>query len=199
MLNPIPERILNRMRELERLDATDRLDGTPTSRRLRQVTPDTGRFLALLAATTPPGVLVEIGTSAGYSTLWLALAAMETARKITTFEYDDAKAERARETFHLAGVESVVELVVADARQGLPGLAGIAFCFLDIEKEFYQDCFDLVVPRLVTGGYLVADNVISHRETLVSFLEQAMQDDRVDALVVPIGKGVLVCRKGPAG
>ena len=199
MFNPIPELILERMRQLERLDAIDRQDGTPTSRRLRQVTPDTGRFLTLLAASAPPGMLVEIGTSAGYSTLWLALAAMETARKITTFEFDAAKAERARETFRMAGVESVVDLVVADARQGLRALNGISFCFLDIEKELYLECYEIVVPRLVSGGFLVADNVISHREALVSFLDNAMQDVRVDALVVPIGKGVLACRKGPTG
>jgi len=195
MFNPIPERVLNRMRQLERQDAADRLDGTPTSRRLRQISPETGRFLALLAASAPPGKWVEIGTSAGYSTLWLALAAMETGRKVITFDVDPAKVALARETFRLAGVEDWVEPVEADARQQLPALEDISLCFIDTEKELYLDCYELVVPRMVVGGILVADNAISHRVELAAFLKRVMQDNRVDALVVPIGMGNLLCRK----
>ena len=195
MFNPIPERVLNRMRQLERQDAADRLDGTPTSRRLRQISPETGRFLALLAALAPPGKWVEIGTSAGYSTLWLALAAMETGRKVITFDVDPAKVALARETFRLAGVEDWVEPVEADARQQLPSLEDISLCFIDTEKELYLDCYELVVPRMVVGGILVADNAISHREELAALLERVMRDKRVDALVVPIGMGDLLCRK----
>jgi len=195
MFNPIPERMLNRMRQLERQDEADRLDGTPVSRRLRQISPETGRFLALLAASAPPGKWVEIGTSAGYSTLWLALAAMETGHNVITFDVDPAKVELARETFRLAGVEGWVEPVEADARQQLPALEGISFCFIDTEKELYLDCYELAIPRLVAGGILVADNAISHRVELAAFLERVMQDNRVDALVVPIGMGNLLCRK----
>ena len=183
------------MRQLERQDAADRLDGTPTSRRLRQISPETGRFLALLAASAPPGKWVEIGTSAGYSTLWLALAAMETGRKVITFDVDPAKVALARETFRLAGVEDWVEPVEADARQQLPALEDISLCFIDTEKELYLDCYELVVPRMVVGGILVADNAISHREELTALLERVMRDKRVDALVVPIGMGDLLCRK----
>lgn len=71
----------------------------------------------------------------------------------------------------------------------------IAFCFLDAEKEVYAECYEAVVPRLVQGGLLVADNAINHRETLQPMLERALHDERVDALVVPIGKGELVCRR----
>ena len=195
MFNPIPERVLNRMRQLERQDAADRLDGTPISRRLRQISPETGRFLALLAALAPPGKWVEIGTSAGYSTLWLALAAMETGRKVITFDVDPAKVALARETFRLAGVEDWVEPVEADARQQLPSLEDVSLCFIDTEKELYLDCYELVVPRMVVGGILVADNAISHREELAALLERVMRDKRVDALVVPIGMGDLLCRK----
>jgi caffeoyl-CoA O-methyltransferase len=195
MFHPIPERILSRMKQLERQDEADRLDSTPVSRRLRQIPSETGRFLALLAASAPPGKWVEIGTSAGYSTLWLSLAAMETGHKVITFDVDPAKVALARETFRLAGVENWVEPVEADARQQLPGLNEISFCFIDLEKELYLDCYELVVPRMVAGGILVADNAISHQEGLATFLERVMQDKRVDALVVPIGKGDLLCRK----
>lgn len=71
----------------------------------------------------------------------------------------------------------------------------IGFCFLDAEKEVYQACYDAVVPRLVPGGILIADNAINHRQTLQPMLDAALADERLDALIVPIGKGELVCRK----
>ena len=74
MFSEIPTSVLDRMSELELRDAKDRADGTPRLERLRQVPPETGRFIALWAAAAPKGSIIEVGTSAGYSTLWLALA-----------------------------------------------------------------------------------------------------------------------------
>lgn len=195
MLNDIPQRILARMRELEQIDARDRSDGTPRPERLRQIPPETGRFIALLAAMAPPGRFIEIGASAGYSTLWLALACRLAGRTVTTFEVLDEKVRLARQTFETAGVLDVVELVQGDALDRLSDIPDVSFCFLDAEKEIYAECYELVVPNMVSGGVLVADNAISHEETLRPMLERALADDRVDALVVPIAKGEFVCRK----
>ncbi len=195
MFHPIPTAILERMQALERIDARDRQDGTPRMQRLRQITPETGRFLSLLAANAPAGEILEIGTSAGYSTLWLALACQPAGRKLTTFEVLPEKVKLARETFRLTGVEATVKLVEGDARKRLAEYEKIAFCFLDAEKEIYAECYELVVPRLVPGGWLVADNAIDFKETLQPMLDRALADERVDGLVVPIGKGELVCRK----
>ena len=195
MLHNIPEAILKRMRDLEAIDTRDRIDGTPRSERLRQVPPDTGRFLTLQAASAPPGVFIEIGASAGYSTLWLALAARERNTKIITFEISEDKACLSRETFKQAKVDDVVQLIVGDARQYLKNYKDIAFCFLDSEKEDYIELYELIVPRLKPGGLLIADNVISHAEALSEMVALAKNDNRVDAVVVPLGKGELLCRK----
>jgi len=195
MFHNIPIAILDRMKLLEELDEKDRLDGTPRLQRLRQIPPETGKFLALLAAESPQGAIIEIGTIAGYSTLWLAVAARARGRKLVTFEVLPEKVKLARETFRLAGVENTVELIAGDAREYLSNYDNIAFVFLDAEKEVYGDCYELVVPCLARGGLLVADNAINHRETLAPMLARALNDDRVDALIVPIGKGELVCRK----
>ena len=195
MFHHIPHQILRRMQYLEELDAQERQAGVPRTKRLRQVPPDTGRFIALLAAAAPEGHYIEIGTSAGYSTLWLALACRSLNKTVTTFEVLDSKAKLARETFRLAEVEDVVDFVHGDAIQFLPDCKNIAFCFLDAEKEMYQACFDIVIPNLVPGGLLVADNTISHEEVLRPMIDKALTDQRVDALIVPIGKGELVCRK----
>lgn len=195
MFDTITPAMRERMQMLEQIDARDRQDGTPQSRRLRQVPPATGRFLAILAASAPAGAVIEIGTSAGYSTLWLSLACLAANRPITTFEVDEDKVRIARETFAQAGVDSLITQVHGDARDHLPRMSDIAFCFLDAEKGIYADCYELVVPRLVPGGLLLADNVLSHRETLEPLTDRAQADERVDAVIVPIGQGVLLCRK----
>ena len=183
------------MHKLEQIDSRDRTDGTPRMKRLRQIPRDVGKFIAIVAAAAPAGRLIEIGTSAGYSTLWLALACRAAGRKITTYEISDEKAELARETFTAAGVEDVVEFVHGDALDLLPSSKDIAFCFLDAEKEIYGRCYEAIVPAMAPGGFLVADNAISHRAELRPLLDRASQDQRVDALIVPIGKGELVCRR----
>jgi predicted O-methyltransferase YrrM len=195
MFHTIPKAIKERMDYLESLDKEDRLAGKSPLGRLRQVPPETGKFIALLAATAPEGTYLEIGTSGGYSAMWLSLACKELGRKLITFEVLEEKAKLARETFKVTGLEDVVELIFGDAKKYLQNYKNVAFCFLDAEKEDYLDCYEKVVPNLVKGGILVADNVISHKEVLEPMLERALTDDRVDALIVPIGRGELVCRK----
>jgi predicted O-methyltransferase YrrM len=195
MLNEIPVAVRKQMEELERIDARDRTDGTPRMKRLRQIPPEVGKFIAILAAMAPKGRWIEIGTSAGYSTLWLALACRTKSHQITTYEILEEKAQLARRTFAAADVNDVVELVQRDALDHLRNGNEIAFCFLDAEKEVYAQCYEAVVPLMVSGGIIVADNAINHRATLQPMLDRALSDDRVDALIVPIGKGELVCRR----
>ena len=195
MFHDIPESVRKRMTFLEAADARDRQDRTPRLERLRQVPPETGRFLALLAAGAPEGRVLEIGTSAGYSSLWLGLACRARGVRLTTFEVLPEKAELARETFTMTGMEAVIELVHGDARDHLPKMERIGFCFLDAEKESYPECYGLVVPKLVPGGLFLADNLISHTDFLQPFREQVGADPRVDSLVVPVGKGLLLARR----
>jgi hypothetical protein len=96
MFSEITPRMLERMAFLEDLDKKDRDDGTPRMQRLRQIPPETGKFIALLASNCPPGQLVEIGTSAGYSTMWLSLAAKERNIKVKTFELLEEKIRTSR-------------------------------------------------------------------------------------------------------
>jgi caffeoyl-CoA O-methyltransferase len=195
MYHTIPEPILKRMHLLEERHAQEKLDGSPLLQRLRQIPPETGKFLALLCASAPAGGVLEVGTSGGYSSLWLTLACQERGDRLTTFEILEEKVARAKETFEAASVSSQIQLIHGDARHVISGHANVAFCFLDAEKDVYTDIYEKVVPNLVRGGILAADNVNSHAEELGSFTTLAENDPRVDALVMPIGKGVLVCRK----
>jgi predicted O-methyltransferase YrrM len=152
-------------------------------------------WVAMPAASAPAGRIIEIGTSAGYSTLWLILAARATRRRVTTFEIDAARVELARATFAAAAVADLIDLVQGDAVAHVANYDDIGFCFLDAEKDVYEACYELVVPRMVSGGILVADNAISHEAVLRPMLARALRDDRVDSVLVPIGQGNLVCRK----
>ncbi len=195
MFHEIPEVIKRRMEYLEDRDRRDRIDNTSRMERLRQIPPETGKFLSILAASAPKGQFIEVGTSAGYSTLWIALACQHIGITLTTFEILKEKADLARETFQMTNLGNNVELIEGDARNYLVNYKNIAFCFLDAEKEIYEECYNVVIPNMVKGGILVADNAINHYETLKPMLEKALADERVDALIVPIGKGELVCRK----
>lgn len=195
MFHEIPELIKRRMEFLEDRDRRDRIDNTSRMERLRQIPPETGKFLSILAASAPKGKFIEIGTSAGYSALWIALACQQIGSTLTTFEILKEKADIARETFQMTNLGNNVELIEGDARDYLASYKNIAFCFLDAEKEIYEECYNLIVPNMVKGGILVADNAINHYETLKLMLDKALTDKRVDALIVPIGKGELVCRK----
>jgi predicted O-methyltransferase YrrM len=195
MFNDLSATVLEVMRELEARDERDREDGTPHLERLRQITPDTGRFIALWAASVPAGAMIEIGTSAGYSALWLAQACHLRRRSLTTFEILPEKARLARATFERTGVTDVVHLVEGDFLDHADDFTDVAFCFLDAEKDVYEACYDVVVPKMVPGAILIADNATSHREDLQTFIDRVSDDDRVDAMVASVGKGELVCRR----
>ena len=195
MFNDLSADVLEVMHELEARDKRDRDDGTPHLERLRQITPDTGRFIALWAASVPAGAMIEIGTSAGYSALWLAQACRLSGRSLTTFEILPAKAQLARATFDRTSLTDVIRLVEGDFLDHADDFTDVGFCFLDAEKDVYEACYDIVVPKMVPGAILIADNATSHREDLQSFIDRVLEDDRVDAMVATVGKGELVCRR----
>lgn len=195
MFEGISEAMAARMRELEAVDAADRVDGTPHARRLRQVSPDTGRFLALLAASAPAGDLVEVGTSAGYSALWLSLACRARGGALTSIDRDPDKLVLAEETLGRTGTADVVRLVRGDALEALAAMDSLAFAFIDANRDVLLACARCVTDRLVPGGILTADNVISHAHEIPGVVEAILGDARLDGVVVPIGSGVLLARR----
>jgi caffeoyl-CoA O-methyltransferase len=196
VFHDIPDSMRETMQRLEALDAEQRHEGVPTAQRLCAVPPETGRFLALLAAAAPDGALIEIGTSGGYSTMWLSLAAQVRGQRVRTFEQSQTKLAVARDTFARTAIGDLVDITEGDVREHLPGCRDIAFCFMDHEKSQYIECYDMLVPAMVAGGMLAADNILSHKEVLEPFVAHVTADSRVDAVVVPIGKGLLFARKG---
>jgi len=120
---------------------------------------------------------------------------MERGIKLKTFEVLNEKIQMAKETFKVTDMTNFIELVEGDALNYIKNYKNIGFCFLDAEKEVYESCYDLIIPNMAKGGILIADNAINHYKTLKPMIDKALADDRVDAMVLPIGKGELLCRK----
>ena len=176
------------MRELEEQTERDQ-------RSLRSVSEDVGRCLSLLAMSAPRGAFLELGTSGGYSSLWLSLAARARGVTLTTVELDEKKVALAQENISRAGAGGSVQAVHGDALDYATRFQEIAFCFSDLQPpELNGKIYEKAVPRLVPGGLLVIDNVTSPR-LQTELLNRAESDPRVDCVLLPFPKGDLICRR----
>jgi predicted O-methyltransferase YrrM len=165
--------------------------------RLRNVEPETAGMLALLLRTTEARRVLEIGTSNGYSTLWLADAASDTDGKVTTIEFDAPRAEMARKNFARAGLMDRIELRCEDAAQSLRESSDDAwdFVFLDAERSQYVRYWNDLVRALRPLGMLAVDNVVSHADEVADFRALVERREGVVSALVPIGAGVLLVTK----
>ena len=198
MLQNVPEKILKRMQWLEELNQKEKTGEISIEHfdRLRQIPPETGRFLFMMALCAPEGNFIEIGTSAGYSTLWITLACLQLNNKtITTFELDKRKIGMAKETFEQADVSKYIHLIEGNVLDHLTHYHGLTFCFLDTEKSLYLDCYETIIPNMKKGGLLLADNVISHQTDLMPMIDRVIADNRMCSMIVPIGQGILLSKK----
>jgi len=169
----------------------DRLD------RLRNVEPDTARLLGVLVRATGARRLLELGTSNGYSTLWLADAAKSMEGLVVSVDIDPARTAQARA--HLAEVrlDSFVELHTRDAADTLRDSADGSWdmIFLDAERPAYAGYWPDLVRVLRPGGLLVIDNVLSHAEEVRDLRQLADSDRSVSQALAPTGAGALLIVK----
>jgi predicted O-methyltransferase YrrM len=130
-------------------------------RGMMNVSVEDGRLLRLLAETLGAKHVVEIGTSNGYSAIWVCLALRKTGGKLTTFEIDAHRASLARRNFERAGVESMVTLIEGDAHKEVGKLSdAIDLLFLDADKKGYLDYLNKLLPLVRPGGLIVAHNMV---------------------------------------
>jgi len=166
----------------------DRLD------RFRNVEPETAELLGVLVRARAAPRVLEIGTSNGYSTIWLADAVQATNGSLVSLEIDPARTALAREHLARAGLDDVADLRTADAGQALAAFAEDAFdvVFLDAERPAYPGYWPDLVRTLAPGGLLAVDNVLSHAAEVEAFRGIVAADERVTPALVPIGAGVLL-------
>lgn len=163
-------------------------------KRWRNVEPETARVLAVLVRALAPRRLLELGTSNGYSTIWLADAARSVGGSLVSVEIDPTRVERARENLTQVGLGDIVELRVGNAETTLSTSADGEwdFIFLDAERPAYPGYWPDLVRVLAPRGLLAVDNVISHASELVEFRDLVAGDERVIEVVCPTGAGALL-------
>lgn len=135
------------------------------------VSEEDGRFLRVLIASTGATHVLEIGAASGYSAIWMGLGLRQTGGRLTTIEYDPARAREAAENIRRAGLSDVVTVIAGDAFTEVPKLAGnLDLVFLDAWKPDYKKFFDMVFPRVRPGGLFLAHNVINKKSEMGDFL-----------------------------
>ena len=176
--------------ELARFGDDNDARETERARRMLNITPETGRLLWILARSARATRILEVGTSNGYSTIWLADTARATGGRVTTLELNPAKVKLARENLARAGLADRVEVLEGRAVDSLGTRPGpFDLVFLDADRGSYLTYLELVVPRLVPGGLLVADNVSSHAQELHDYLARVKSHPALLSVTVPVGKG----------
>jgi predicted O-methyltransferase YrrM len=196
----VDERLTALLAELYR-SGREHDEGKPDRlQRLRNVEPDTAALLALLVRATRARRVLELGTSNGYSTLWLADAARSAGGGVVSVDTDSQRSALAERNLRRGGLRELVELRVEDAAQTLRGSRDGAWdmIFLDAERSAYLGYWQDLVRCLRPGGLLAVDNVLSHARELAQFRATVQADARVSEAVSPTGAGLLlVVRDAP--
>jgi predicted O-methyltransferase YrrM len=185
---------------LDELYASSRAHDEALSDRLqrfRNVEPETAELLGVLVRAMQATRVLEIGTSNGYSTIWLADAAEVVRGSVISLEVEAERTALARGNLDKAGVGGFADLRVEDAGAALAAFGDDAFdlVFLDAERPAYVSYWPDLVRILRPAGLLVVDNTLSHANQLVDFSELVHGDQRVTSTLLTVGAGVLLVVK----
>ena len=168
-------------------------------RQLLAVGPETGRLINIIARSLETPNILEIGTSYGYSGIWLAEAARASGGRLTTLELKDYKSAYARDMATKAGLADHVDFKVGDAVQLIGSLPrGIDFVLLDLWKDLYVPCLEAFYPLLNPGAVIVADNILyPGGEPVKRYVSAVRAKPGITSVLLPVGAGIEVSRFEP--
>lgn len=159
--------------------------------------PETAELIGILVRVGRRTRLLEIGTSNGYSTIWLAWATRVTGGRLTSIERDPAKTAMADANLRRAGLRDVVDLAPGDATEIVQTLPGpFDFVFFDADRTSAPAQLELLAPKLSPDVLILADNVISHPDEIAGYLSALDALPDFARVVVPVGKGLSVAYRG---
>jgi predicted O-methyltransferase YrrM len=155
---------------------------------------EVGIFMNTLVKSAKSKTILEIGTSYGYSTIWLAEAAKANGGRVITLELSAEKAAYAKQKAKEAGLSKYVEFRVGDAIESIKNATEtFDFVLVDVWKELYLPCFDLFYPKLKTGAWVLADNMIFPPHSLpeaTAYRNRVRETQSFDTILMPIGSGI---------
>jgi predicted O-methyltransferase YrrM len=187
-------------------DLIDNLSGPEMMRQrddfLLPVGRGTATLLDVLIREMPARTVLEIGSSYGYSTVWLARAASHVGGYVVSLEMHQHKIDFAQQMLERAGLADCVRFIAGDARASLTALdESFDLVLLDLWKDMYIRCFDMTIPRLNAGAIVVADNMLYPEATrpLADLYRVHVRTRRdMDSVLLPVGSGIEVTRYNPA-
>jgi len=181
----------NLLAELEQFGRDNDSATAERPRKMLNITRDTGEFLTVLVRAALARRVLEIGTSNGYSTLWLASAAQDIGGSVTTVEKSQYKIDLAAKNFARSGLASSIAQVHDDAGRLLERSADSAFdlIFLDSERPEYSSWWPHLRRVLRRGGLLVVDNATSHPAEIAPFVALVKTDAEFITSLAPVGNG----------
>lgn len=168
-------------------------------RRMRAVGPETGRLLNIVAKSLKTPNILELGTSLGYSGIWLAEAARATGGRLITMELHDYKSAYARDKATKAGLADHIDFKVGDAVQMISELTiGVDLVLVDLWKDLYVPCLEAFYPKLNPGAIIIADNMIRPGNEDVQAYGRAVRAKAgITSVLLPVGMGIEVSRFDP--
>ncbi|MCJ2049469.1 O-methyltransferase [Methylobacterium sp. J-070] len=163
--------------------------------RMRAVGPQTGQLLNILARSLERPTILELGTSFGYSGIWLAEAARATGGRLITMEVHAYKSAFARDMAQKAGLAEHIEFKVGDAVQMIRALPdGIDFVLVDLWKDLYVPCLEEFYPKLNPGAVIVADNIRTDRSDVMDYVRAVRAKPDITSIMLPVGQGIEISR-----
>jgi predicted O-methyltransferase YrrM len=187
----LDDRVRAVLERLEREDADERERGLPPADRSRSIARTTGQFLFALVAPQWDCEVLEIGASRGYSSVWLGAGVRSLGGHLTSLESDPRKIEAWRANIAEAGLEDWVDLIEGDATETIPAIEDVFdIVFLDAEKEDYEQLFQAARSKVEPGALFVADNVLSHADTLGAYVRARQADPTLESVTVPLDRGL---------
>ena len=202
LVDPVIERVLaeyERRAEEEQRRTNFASPGTNLDELLLSVGREAGVLLYLLTTGAQSKRILELGTSYGYSPVWLAAAARATGGKVLSLELRDFKIEHARQALTRAGLSTRVEFHQGDCLETLKTLSGpFDFVLLDVWKDLYLPCFELVHPKLAPGGIIAADNMLLPeivRPQAEAYRKRVRAVGDLDSVLLDVGNGIEISRR----
>ncbi len=206
LLAPLTPQIVEVLNDIERMEkdwlisdypADHSYGRVPGEKDLRfwSIPASTGMFLYSLIQAKKPKLILEVGTSAAYSTIWMGVAARTYGGSLYTLEICPEKLELAKQNIKLSGLEDTVHIVSGDALEltrAWPSEKMIDFVFLDADKENYLTYLKNLLPNMSKDAILCADNALDYRALMQSFLEEACRQPKHDAITMNIDNGILM-------
>lgn len=170
-----------------------------TAKQYTNIAPENGQFLSILIRSIQARNVLEVGTSNGYSTIWLAAALQETGGRLITLEFDPKRAEEAQMHLQEVGLDGIVEVRIGNALDEISKCdTTFDLVFLDAEKNEYRRYLELAFSKIRLGGLIVADDTVTMRDEMPDYIEFVFNTPFLHSVDIPLDDGIILSYKTEA-